>query len=380
MAPNISEDCLIFFGLSPTVTKLRQVYDALTEFLTDKKTIDPSGRYNLIMFLENTPNFFDNFTFDINLILEVLKSSNKDIVNANTAVGILIGLHLIIQNFKSVSDKLFRLLILLDRGSHKISINHVKKITNILNDTKNLPFYIDIIVIDMNDKHEIETLRRFANLGDGEFYNINSTKDLKPLLTKLSKKKFIKESLFSRYKLKMTQKETQPFYIDLAEDPSIFHELGTCSICFQKGVEDNLTCPSCKTVVHKTCWALWAQYSIPQIPHVYRCHNCFNLMKLDREFVLDAQIGKTPAMNEYVQVKRKNNLDYLRELESKNQPKFVQAEDPSVSDVRAMVQTEKESSQTEEDEKLISFDLCPACNNVRMAHEERCPICGFDLF
>jgi hypothetical protein len=268
VVPNISEDCLIFFGLSPNFTKLRQVNDALTEFLRDKKLIDPSGRYNLIMFLQNAPNFFDNFTFDIDLILEVLKISSKDIVNANTAVGILIGLHLIIQNFKNVSEKLFRLLILVDRGAHKISINHVKKITNILNDTKNLPFYIDIIVIDMNDKHEIETLKKFANLGDGEFYNINSTKDLKPLLTKLSKKKFIKESLFSRYKLKMTQKETQPFYIDLAGDPSIFHELGTCSICFQKGVEDNLTCPSCKTVVHKTCWALWAQYSIPQIPHV----------------------------------------------------------------------------------------------------------------
>jgi hypothetical protein len=45
-----------------------------------------------------------------------------------------------------------------------------------------------------------------------------------------------------------------------------------------------------------------------------------------------------------------------------------------------MIHTEKESSQTEEDKGLITFDLCPACNNVRMAHEESCPICGFDLF
>jgi hypothetical protein len=189
---NISEDCLIFYGLSPASTRLRQVYDAFTEFLKNKKTIDPSGRFNLIMFLQDSPNFLDNFTFDFNLILEALKSSNKDLVKANTAVGILIALHLIIQNFKAVSEKLFRLLILLDGGSQDIPLDHVEKIINILNDTKNLPFYIDIITIDIKNKQQIDVLKKFANIGDGEFYSINNTKDLKPLLNNLSKKKICK--------------------------------------------------------------------------------------------------------------------------------------------------------------------------------------------
>ncbi|MHA1913981.1 MAG: hypothetical protein ACW986_11425 [Promethearchaeota archaeon] len=380
MVLNISEDCLIFYGLSPKVAKFRQIYDALTDFLKNKQIIDPSGRFNLIMFLQDSPIFFDNFTFDMNLILEALKSSNNSIVRANTAVGIKIGIHLIIQNFKNVSEKLFRILILLDGGSYKIQGDDIEKITNIINDTKNLPFYIDILGIDINDKQQIDCLKRFANLGDGGFYEIDNIKELKPLLIKLSKKKFVNESLFSRYKLKMAQKETQPFYIDLAEDPKVFHEPRVCSICFQKDLEDILTCSSCRTVVHKTCWAWWAKYSIPQILHVFRCHNCFKLMKLDREFVIEVQIGKIPAMDEFVQVKRKNNLDYLRELESKNQPKLIQAEDPSVTDVRTIIKTNKKDSQNEEDEILVSFDLCPACNNLKTEDEKQCPICGFDLF
>jgi hypothetical protein len=178
----------------------------------------------------------------------------------------------------------------------------------------------------------------------------------------------------------MAQKETQPFYIDLAEDPMVSHEPSTCSICFQKGSEEVLTCSSCNAVVHKTCWALWAQYSIPQIPHVFRCHNCFKLMKLDREYVFDVQIGETSVLNEYVHVKRKNNLDYLRELESNRQPRLIQAEEPGVNDVRTIIQSIKEDSRIEDDEKLVSIDLCPACNNIRKNDEKSCPICGFDLF
>ena len=378
MVHSISEDCLIFYGLSPENTKFRQVYSAISDFLKDKKTIDPSGRFNLIVFLQNAPNFFDNFTFDINLILEALKSSNRNIVRANIAVGISIGIHLIIQNFKSVSEKLFRLLVLLDGGSTKIPFDRLDSILNLINDAKNLPFYIDIIFIDVNNKQEIDYLKRIANLGDGEFYEINNLKDLKPLVNKLSKKKFVKESLFSRYKLKMAQKETQPFYFDLAEDPKVFHELTACSICFQKDMEGIVMCPSCRTVAHKICWALWAKISNPQIPHVFRCHNCFKLLKLDREFVFDVQIGKIPPKNEFVKVKRKNNLDYLRELEAKNQPKLIQAEDPMVTDVRTIIESKKKNSQTEEDEIFVSFDFCPVCNNLKMRDEKICPICGFD--
>ncbi|MFX0081720.1 MAG: hypothetical protein ACFE94_08200 [Candidatus Hodarchaeota archaeon] len=379
MLSSISEDCLIFYGISPDFTKSRQIYNALSDFIKEKHTIDPYGRFNLLIFLQDTPNYLDNFTFNIDLILDNLKALSKNIVKANTAVGILISIHLIIQNFKHVSEKLFRLLIFLDEGSYKIPSNLIDVIKNLINKAKNLPFYIDIVGVEINNKQESDYLKKIANLGNGEFYEVNNIKDLRPLLNELSKKKFIEESLFSRYKLQLAQKETQPFYINLADDPKVIHDRTTCSICFQKDLEGIMMCPSCNTLAHKTCWAVWAKSSVPQIPHVFRCHNCFKLLKLDSDFVFDVQIGRIPIMNEFIQVKRKNNLDYLRELETKNQPKLIQAEDPMVTDIRNIIESKKANSETKEDGTFISFDICPVCNNLLMGDKKSCPICGFKL-
>ena len=374
MVFNISEDCLIFYGLTPDFTKLRQVYSALSDFIRDKQQIDPSGRFNLVAFLQDRPNYLDNYTFDTNLILEALRLENKNIVKANIGVGILVSIDLIIQNFKSISEKLFRLLILLDGGSYKIQSKYISNINHFINIAKNLPFYIEIVGIEINDDQEIEKLKKIANLGNGEFYDVKNNKDIKPLLKKLSKKQLAKESLYSKYKLNMAHKETQSFYIDLADDPKTFQGNTTCSICFQKDMEGIVVCPSCKTVAHRICWAIWAKDSTPQIPHIFRCHNCFRLLKLDNEFVSNVHIGKIAPISEFAQVKRKNSIAYLRELESENKPKLIQAEDPMVTDVRTIIESKRANNQPEVDEILM---VCPVCNNLRTGDNKECPICGF---
>lgn len=379
MVRSISEDCLIFYGISPDNTKLRQINNALSDFIKNKKEIDPSGRFNLIIFIQDVPNYLNNFTFDINLILDTLKSSNKTIVRANTAVGITISIHLIIQNYKTVSEKLFRTLVLIDRESYMINSKKISALTNLIQHVKNLPFYIDIIGIGINDKQQSDYLKKLANIGNGEFFEIDDIKNLQPVLIKLSKKKFSAEYLFSRYKLKMAQKETQPYYIDLADEPVVFNERTTCSICFQKDSEGIVMCPSCKTVVHKICWALWAKSSNPQIPNVFRCHNCFRLLKLDEKFVFNIQTGEVSPMQEFAQLEKKDNVEHLRELESKHRPKLIQAEDPIVTDVRNIIESKKTKLDKVEDEDLISFDLCPICNNIKSLDKKICPICGFDF-
>ncbi|MFW9785655.1 MAG: hypothetical protein ACFFFB_25455, partial [Candidatus Heimdallarchaeota archaeon] len=170
MVTNISEDCLIFYGISPDNTKLRQINNALYDFINAKKKIDPSGRFNLILFMQNVPNYLDNFTFDTNLILDMFKSSNKNLVKANIAVGIMISIHLLTQNFKSISEKLLRSLILIDSGSIKISSEHVNILTSLINNVKNLPFYLDIIGFNINNGQETGSLKKIANLGNGEFF------------------------------------------------------------------------------------------------------------------------------------------------------------------------------------------------------------------
>jgi hypothetical protein len=374
MVFTISEDCLIFYGLTPDIAKMRQVYSALSDFIRDKQQIDPSGRFNIIAFLHGTPNYLDNYTFDTNLILETLKLFSKNIVRANLAMGILASLELIIQNFKDISEKLFRLLILVDGRSYKIDSKFADNITNLINIAKILPFYLEIIGIEINNDQESEKLKKLANLGNGEFYNVKKIKDLKPLLRDLSKKQLTKEFLYSRYNLFMAQKETQNFYVELADAPQAFHGAATCSICFQEDQEGIVICPSCKIVAHKICWAIWAKDSTPQIPHVFRCHNCFRLLKLDNEFVSNVHIGKISPIKEFTQVKRKNNIEYLREIESENKPKLIQAEDPMVTDVRTIIESKKANNQSAGNEIPM---VCPVCDNLRTGDYKKCPICGY---
>ncbi|MFX0008591.1 MAG: hypothetical protein ACFFAV_17910, partial [Candidatus Hermodarchaeota archaeon] len=58
-----SEDCLIFYAFTPEFTRLKNVEDAIADFMKNKQLIDPSDRFNLIVFSRDGPNYLNNFTF-----------------------------------------------------------------------------------------------------------------------------------------------------------------------------------------------------------------------------------------------------------------------------------------------------------------------------
>ncbi|MFX1346751.1 MAG: hypothetical protein ACFFAI_16765, partial [Promethearchaeota archaeon] len=341
----ISEDCLIFYGFSPETTKFNQVYNAISDFMKIKYKLDPSGRFNLILFLHDGINYLNHFTLDSEYVLKTLKLLKNDIVKANTFEGILIALSLLIENFKRSSEKIFRLLVLLDESAYKIPPDQFPVLDKLAKDIRNLPFYIDIISIETKDNEKIQILKKIAASSNGEFIQIKNVQDLKPLLNKLAVKKLKMEYLYSKYKLNINQKETHEFFISLADEPKVFDERTTCSICFQEDNEGIVQCPSCGTVAHKICWALWAIRSIEQVPQVFRCHNCFYLLKLDKDFVFDVQIGIIPPITKLNNIKKKNIDDYLKTLESKIDLKIVKTEDPIVAEVRSIIESKKSKSE-----------------------------------
>ena len=108
-----SEDCLIFYGFTPEITKMRQVFSSIADFMKNKQITDPSDRFNLIVFQHDGPNYLDHFTFDQAHILKTLKSMSGEITNANIAGGIFIAITFIIEVYKKISEKIFRLLKLM---------------------------------------------------------------------------------------------------------------------------------------------------------------------------------------------------------------------------------------------------------------------------
>ncbi|MFX0154782.1 MAG: hypothetical protein ACFE9Q_09670, partial [Candidatus Hodarchaeota archaeon] len=74
-----SEDVLVFYGLTPELTKFKNAYNSISKYMEKKQSNDPSDRFNLILFLQDGPNYLDHFTFDTNHVLSLLKSVEKDI-------------------------------------------------------------------------------------------------------------------------------------------------------------------------------------------------------------------------------------------------------------------------------------------------------------
>jgi len=381
-----SEDCLIFYGLTPEITKLKQVHSSLEEFMKNKQGKDPSDRFNLIAFEQEGPYYLNNFTFDPEHILKTLKARNKDFIRANISGGVFIAVTFIIEVFKKISEKTFRLLILIDDGAFKIPSHYLPALEELIRKVKDIPFFIDMVYIGAQAYEESSNLLKLVKLSKGEFHEIKSAKQLSPILTDLSDKKYITIPSFVQQRIRMVLKDNQPFFINLADDPEVVNEESTCSICFQKGEHGIVRCPSCDTVAHDLCWAQWAKTSNIGIPHVYRCHNCFNILKLDKTFVSDVLSGKIQTIAELNKVKKKNIVEYLRELEAKAELKVVHTEDPFAADVRAILEAKKtepqelEGKKKKRKKKKALVTICPNCSKLIMGDKKTCPTCGFSLF
>ncbi len=368
-----SEDCLIFYGFTPNIIKLRQVYNSISEFMKNKQSIDPSDRFNLIVFKNEGPNYLEHFTFNPDIILDTLKSLAGHITNANIAGGIFLAITFIIEVYKKISEKIFRLIILIDKGAYNIPPEYLPPIEELIKVVKDMPLFIDIVRVGDPNPELHSKLIRLVKLCNGSLHEISKLKELNPILTNLSEKKYVSEPSFIKQRLRMILPDNQPFYTNLADEPEIVNETVTCSICFQQGNEGIVRCPSCETVAHKVCWSQWAKTSNIGISNVFRCHNCFNILKLDSGYVNDVQAGKIPSIAKKTQVQKKNIVDYLHELEARTKPKIIQAVDPMALSIRAQIESEQNN-------KKPSIKICPNCSKIIKGDRKKCPSCDFILF
>ncbi|MFX1256512.1 MAG: hypothetical protein ACFFAN_01530 [Promethearchaeota archaeon] len=398
-----SEDCVILYGLTPGKIKSSSVYSALEEFMKKKQSADPSDRFNLIVFQKDGPNYLEKFSLNPDHILKTFKLLERKSVKANIAGGIFIAITFIIDVFKKISEKIFRLIILTDDGSCEIPNKYIPVIENLIDKVKEMPFFIDIIHIYAKELQEGQKLKKLVKTCKGSYHKIDNTKELSSVLSILSEKKYLRLPAYNVQKKPAIIKENEFFYINLADEPLIVEEIETCSICFQRDDTGIVKCPSCESVAHKTCWAQWAKICDIGIPHVFRCHICFNILKLDKNFVLDVQAGKIST--EIKKTKKKDIVQYLQELEAGDEPKIIQAEDPLDSEESRIIQIEdpmsmeinsaegnkdKQSKSLRKKEVIkittdpltmeIKIIFCPNCGKITTNKVKICPACRFLLF
>ncbi len=375
-----SEDCLIFYGFTPEVTKLKNVSDAIAEFMKNKQAIDPSDRFNLILFLKDGPNYLDHFTFDPEYILSTLKLLSKDITTPNIAGGIFIAITFIIEVYKKISEKIFRLIILLDDGAYEIPDAYLPALEELIKKVKDMPFFIDTVLIGSPYSDQAQKLLKLTNLSSGELYGIKNIKELASILNGLSEKKYVSEPSFVKQRLRMILPDNEPFYLNLADVPIPINDIRTCSICFQKDDHQLVKCPSCDTIAHKVCWAQWAETSSIGIINAFRCHNCFNILKFEKEYVKDVHMGKIPTITELNKMKKKNIVEYLHELEAKSEPKVIHTEDPMAVFTSHSLATQESKSKSKKKRRKATVTICPNCSKIMVGDKKNCPSCGFSLF
>ncbi|MHA1884153.1 MAG: hypothetical protein ACW96S_03810 [Promethearchaeota archaeon] len=374
-----SEDCLIFYAFTPKYTKFRQVSSAVLDFMKNKQATDPSDRFNFVVYLKDGPNYLDHFVFDPIYIMSTLKSLNKDIVRANLAGGIFIAITFIIEVYKKISQKFFRLVILADSATYEIPDDYLPALEELIKKVKDMPFFIDIMLIGSPYSDKAQKLLRLANLANGELYGIRNVKRLNSVLKTLSEKKYVSDPSFVK-KIRTILPENEQFYINLADNPSKVDNRESCSICFQKDDHSIVKCPSCDTVTHEVCWAQWAETTNIGIPHVFRCHNCFNILTLDKNYVIDVQKGKIPTIADLNKMKKKDIISYLHEIETKSHPKIVHKDDPMVVGDEYSGELPLSIQEEELRKKTSHIKICPNCSKIMIGDKKNCPSCGFSLF
>lgn len=369
----LSEDTLIFNALTPQITDMKTVYPALEHFMNIKKRKDSSDRFNVIIFQDYGPNYLNDFTLNPKNILMALKTLEPTITPANIASGIFVAITFIIEVYKRISQKAFRLIILTDSGTLKIEEKYMPVLDNLIEMVKNMPFYIDIVRIDTDDPKEDKKLMELATSCYGNVHEINDLRDLESILEVLALKREIPEETFYDKEKKIISKTNQAFYVNLADEPMNYTKKETCSICFKTDKNDLVQCPKCDVIAHRSCLAQWAENANIGILNVFRCHNCYNLLKLNRDYINKVRYGKIMAMGN-IEIEGLDLHEYQQTIESEKKPEIVQAEDPL-----SETSFEELDFQMDKEVKETKFFLCPNCSKMVTNRYKFCPNCAYRL-
>ena len=376
-----SEDTLILNALTPKITKIGPIYEAIDYYCEEKTAIDPSSRFNVAFFEEDGPNYLEDFTLHKEFILLTLKAVEQIIVPGNIGGGLFVGISFIIQAFKTIGEKAFRIIVFSDAGTPKIDQKFIPVLENLIDQVKDMPLFIDIIRIKVDDPEEDVKLQKLTERCNGSVYHIQKLKELPKLLEKLALKKKISASSLEDGKYVIPDMESQLFFTNLAEDLAEVKEHGTCSACFEKESKDLSKCNKCGTLAHKSCWVQWAEKTSIGIPHVFRCFNCYNLIKLKKEYV--ESIKKTKVLeheiDEWVTTAQAAQ-EYLESLETEAGPKVIHAENimgisTEVFKLRQSDISIVDGKKREKTDKKIKFIPCPHCLMMITSDYEICPVC-----
>ncbi|MHA1683640.1 MAG: vWA domain-containing protein [Promethearchaeota archaeon] len=321
-----SEDTIIALDFYPKNVKLKVVKDALNAFMNKKSQIDNSDRFNLVLFRGN-PSYLEDFTYKKEYLLSLINEDPKHFNPVRVESFIFMALTFLIEVFKKVGNKFFRLIILTDQDMKPIEQEFMVK--DLLRITRDMPVFIDIIRLNMTEGKDPnrEKLKEIISWSQGgELIYIPKIKKLEAELIKLAEKKFNEnEDVFEEVKVLKINPEHADFYENIAQDPRMIQEKDLkCMACFDQGML--FECPVCQNAkMHENCWAFWSKSSNIGIRHIFRCPICYSLLKLPPGFVEEILGAEEEVIEEAISNIEVSDQDEILREKDKETPNMIES-------------------------------------------------------
>jgi hypothetical protein len=334
-----SEDTILALDFDPKNVNWKLVKSGIKKFFERKHELDESDRFNLVLFRGN-PSYLEDFTFKVEFLLSLIDEDPKSINTIPIENVIFMSLTFLIEVFKKVGQKFFRIIILTDQETKPISKEFM--VQDLLDITKEMPVYIDIVRLNVKQGDEPENEAKIRQIikwsKGGELIYVPKPKKLLEtvLETDLAEKKFNEADIWEEEKEIKIPDKYAAFYENISEDPKMVDAPGDmkCMACFKKVEDGNklFKCSVCgNAVMHEKCWAFWSKTANIGVRQVFRCPICFSLLKLPREFIEEI-LGKVveEELKEVVEATQQNvqvvdQLELLKEKDSKTAPKMIES-------------------------------------------------------
>src|SRR4030042_4412330 len=110
-----SEDTLVVLAISPKATRFELLLKDLDAFFRLKQEADQTDRFNFIAFQKSGPTYLEDFSFNLDLVRDTLEKVRKRWGEVNFAGGFFLALTFILDVFKKVGGKTFRIISLNDQ-------------------------------------------------------------------------------------------------------------------------------------------------------------------------------------------------------------------------------------------------------------------------
>lgn len=303
-----SEDTLVLLCVDRNYTSMDAVIKVLGDFFEAKAASDKTDRFNVVFFMDKGPAYIDDFTFRWQDLLQMVVANKDAIEKPGVENGLFLALTFILDIYKLVSGKYFRILVIKDGSVPEITKDFL--VNDLIDKVRPMPVFLDFVILGMYEDPDEEKLKNMVSMSQGgDLHHVTTYDELRDTMRAQVEKKEIKVGLWDKKPDHKMEAEHASFFENLSASLEPVEEQAPgmkCTVCFKPaspvcGTDALVRCPSCNTTYHDCCLVSWADASNIGIDHVFRCPICFYLINIPEFLMQEVASGASQSFESFLE-------------------------------------------------------------------------------